>query len=147
MLFEVIGQPQGKQRARVTIRGGFAKAYTPEKTASYENLIMLSFVTALHGNKTPFWECPLEIKIKAFYAIPKSFSKKKQQAAIDSQIRPTTKPDIDNVVKCVCDALNARFAQPTTAGCFARETPTIQITFSFAGETAQATQIRRISAF
>ncbi len=106
MLFEVIGQPQGKQRARVTIRGGFAKAYTPEKTASYENLIMLSFVTALHGNKTPFWECPLEIKIKAFYAIPKSFSKKKQQAAIDSQIRPTTKPDIDNVVKCVCDALN-----------------------------------------
>lgn len=106
MLFEVIGQPQGKQRARVTIRGGFAKAYTPEKTASYENLIMLSFVTALHGNKTPFWECPLEIKIKAFYAIPKSFSKKKQQAALDSQIRPTTKPDIDNVVKCVCDALN-----------------------------------------
>lgn len=106
MLFEVIGQPQGKQRARVTIRGGFAKAYTPEKTASYENLIMLSFVTALHGNKTPFWECPLEIKIKAFYAIPKSFSKKKQQAAVDSQIRPTTKPDIDNVVKCVCDALN-----------------------------------------
>ena len=106
MLFEVIGQPQGKQRARVTIRGGFAKAYTPEKTASYENLIMLSFVTALHGNKTPFWECPLEIKIKAFYAIPKSFSKKQQQAAIDSQIRPTTKPDIDNVVKCVCDALN-----------------------------------------
>ena len=67
---------------------------------------MLSFVTALHGNKTPFWECPLEIKIKTFYAIPKSFSKKKQQAALDSQIRPTTKPDIDNVVKCVCDALN-----------------------------------------
>ena len=97
MFFEVLGQPQGKQRARVTIRGGFAKAYTPEKTASYENLIMLSFVTALRGKQTPFWECPLEITIKAFYAIPK---------ALNCALRPTKKPDIDNVVKCVCDALN-----------------------------------------
>lgn len=106
MYFEVLGQPQGKQRARVTIRGGFAKAYTPEKTASYENLIMLSFVTALRGGQTPFWERPLEMNIKAVYAIPKSFSKKKAAEATGHVLRPTTKPDIDNVVKCVCDALN-----------------------------------------
>lgn len=36
MRIEVYGQPQGKQRARVCMRGGFAKAYTPETTASYE---------------------------------------------------------------------------------------------------------------
>ena len=44
MRIEVYGQPQGKQRARVCMRGGFAKAYTPETTASYENLINLSYI-------------------------------------------------------------------------------------------------------
>lgn len=61
---------------------------------------------ALHGKETPFWDIPVRVKITAFYAIPKSFSKKKTEEAESGKIRPLTKPDIDNVVKIVCDALN-----------------------------------------
>ena len=77
MRIEVYGQPQGKQRAKVCMRGGFARAYTPEKTASYEDLINLTYIQALNGKNSPFWEIPVRIKITAFYSIPKSFSKKK----------------------------------------------------------------------
>lgn len=106
MRIEVFGQPQGKQRAKVSMRGGFARAYTPEKTASYENLINLSYIKALDGRQTPYWEKPVRIKITACYGIPKSFSKKRVTEALKGVIRPQTKPDIDNVVKVVCDALN-----------------------------------------
>ncbi|MCM1233842.1 MAG: RusA family crossover junction endodeoxyribonuclease [Ruminococcus flavefaciens] len=106
MRIEVYGQPQGKQRARVCMRGNYARAYTPEKTASYENLINLSYIQALKGAPSPFWDKPIKITIQAIYQIPKSFSRKRTAAALDGQIRPQVKPDIDNVVKVVCDALN-----------------------------------------
>ena len=107
MRFEVLGKPQGKQRAKVSMIGGFARAYTPEETVSYENRIILSFRQALNGAKTPYWEKPVKVRIIAHHAIPKSFSKKKQAEALNGKIRPQTKPDIDNVVKVVCDALNS----------------------------------------
>lgn len=49
---------------------------------------------------------PLEVKILAFYEVPKSYSKKKKQEMLDGQLYPTKKPDIDNIAKCVLDALN-----------------------------------------
>lgn len=107
MKFAVLGQPQGKQRVKVTMRGGFATAYTPDKTVSYENLICLSFKAESAGAKTPFWDKPISMSIKAYYRIPKAFSKKKHNEALRGALRPQTKPDIDNVVKVVCDALNS----------------------------------------
>lgn len=106
MRIEVYGQPQGKQRARVCVRGNYARAYTPEKTASYENLINLSYIQALNGSLSPYWDKPVRIGIQAIYQIPKSFSKKRTAAALDGLLCPQVKPDIDNVVKVVCDALN-----------------------------------------
>lgn len=48
----------------------------------------------------------LKMAITAFYPIPTSWSKKKRTAAIGGAIRPTVKPDADNVLKVICDALN-----------------------------------------
>lgn len=94
------GQPQGKGRAKVSTRGGFARAYTPEKTAAYENLIKLAY------GSNPKLEGSIAVTILAYYIIPKSFNKSKQDLAISGKIRPTTKPDADNIAKVVCDALN-----------------------------------------
>ncbi len=44
--------------------------------------------------------------VNVYRPIPKSFSKKKTAAAEAGQIRPTTKPDADNYVKGIKDALN-----------------------------------------
>ena len=48
----------------------------------------------------------LELFVKAYYKIPKSASKEKKAAMLSEQIRPTKKPDGDNILKVVADALN-----------------------------------------
>ena len=37
--FSIPGKPFGKQRPRVVHRGSYSKAYTPEETVNYENLV------------------------------------------------------------------------------------------------------------
>ena len=96
----VPGQPQGKGRARVCLRGGYARAYTPDNTVAYENLIKLAY------GERGISVMPVELAVTAYYCIPKYFSKKKRNEALSGHVRPQTKPDIDNVVKVVCDALN-----------------------------------------
>ena len=46
------------------------------------------------------------MRILAYYGIPKSESKKKKALMRQNEIRPTKRPDADNVVKLVADALN-----------------------------------------
>lgn len=46
------------------------------------------------------------MKIQAQYPIPQSLSKRKKREAIAGLIMPTTKPDGDNILKVVMDALN-----------------------------------------
>lgn len=105
--FEVMGKPQGKARART----GKGFAYTPEKTVLYENLIKTEYQRqcGLHRFSTiPNSELkqPLKMHITAIFGIPKSFTKGKRLAAEHNEIRPTVKPDGDNIAKVICDALN-----------------------------------------
>lgn len=104
--FTVPGQPVGKGRARVSTHGGFARAYTPEKTAVYENLVKLSYMQEVADKPLKKLAGAIQIKILAYYAIPKSFSKKKRDAAMRGDVTPLIKPDLDNVIKSVCDGLN-----------------------------------------
>lgn len=98
------GVPVGKGRPKFSTHGGFPKAYTPAKTANYENLVKLAFQ---HSNEKPFEkDAQLRAEIKAFFPIPKSTSKKKRAEMLDGQIRPTKKPDADNIAKSILDALN-----------------------------------------
>ena len=49
--FEIIGKSQGKGRPRFSIRDGFVKTYTPEKTASYENFVKVCYLNKYKGQK------------------------------------------------------------------------------------------------
>lgn len=105
MKFIINGRPQGKARAR-TVRNkytGKVHSYTPENTGDYEDLIRWSYKQAggeYYGDRL------IAVTINAFYPIPKSYSKKKKMACISREIRPTTKPDLDNLIKAILDALN-----------------------------------------
>lgn len=103
--FTVPGEPRGKGRPRFSRQGNFVRTYTPEATASYENLIKLEYERQCGGM---FYEkgVPLDVRITAYYGIPASASKKKRQLMLDHKIRPTKKPDVDNLVKCFMDAGN-----------------------------------------
>lgn len=100
LAFEVPGEPVGKGRPRFTRQG---RAYTPAKTAKYENLVSLAFLQA-YPNHVAF-EGAIEMSMFAFFSVPKSWSKKKQELAYAQEIYPTKKPDTDNIAK-MKDALN-----------------------------------------
>lgn len=93
------GDPVAKARPRVGKFGTF----TPQKTKNYETLVKELYF-AKHGQT--LLEGELKIDLKAYFSIPKSTSKKKRTEMQGGRIRPTKKPDIDNIIKSVTDALN-----------------------------------------
>lgn len=102
--FFVPGKPQGKGRPRAVTRGKFVKMYTPEKTVNYESTVALAASQAMAGR--PPIEGPVSVSMFIALPIPASWSKRKQAQALDGQLLPITKPDVDNVVKAVFDAIN-----------------------------------------
>lgn len=102
--FTVPGQVVGKGRPRVTTIGGFARLYTPAKTASYEGLVAHAAHEAMHGMEP--LQGPVRIHLAIRCAVPASWSQKKQRQALAGEILPTVKPDADNIIKAVCDGCN-----------------------------------------
>lgn len=95
------GEPVAKGRPRITRNG---HAYTPEKTTNYENLVRLAFMQQC--GKTNPYEGEITAVIDAYMQIPKSASKKRQEAMRCHETRPTKRPDGDNIAKAVLDSLN-----------------------------------------
>ncbi len=106
--FQVPGKPQGKARAR-TVYNPHLKhsvSYTPENDLLYENLIKAMYMQAAGGIRFEKGT-PVTLRIVARFEPPKSASKKRQQQMLAGEIPPLKKPDIDNIVKVVADALNS----------------------------------------
>ena len=102
--FCIHGDPQGKGRPRFSTVCGHVHTRTPDETVLYENLVKTEYRQQV-GVKFPD-DAMLDVRIFAYYPIPKSASKRKRQAMLDKKIRPTKKPDADNVCKVICDSLN-----------------------------------------
>lgn len=98
--FEVDGAPVGKSRPRVTRNG----SYTPKRTREYEKAVRCAASDAMHGH-APFQEA-VAVQVSAVVPIPKSWTKKRRHDALDGDIQPKTKPDVDNYAKAAVDACN-----------------------------------------
>lgn len=102
--FTINGSPVGKARHRsMVLPNGMIHNYNTKKNTDYENLVRWEYKR----------QCPniyftgeLEVIINAYFDIPKSWSKKKKQQAVDGIIRHQAKPDCDNISKIVLDSLN-----------------------------------------
>jgi Holliday junction resolvase RusA-like endonuclease len=101
LVIELLGEPKGKGRPRFARRTGHA--YTPQETASYEACLRHEAALAMAG-RAPL-EGPLLVQVAAHFEIPASWSAKKRAAALAGEIRPTKRPDWENVAKML-DALN-----------------------------------------
>lgn len=111
------GAPRGKGRPRhriITPRPGtaswskgkrkpFTISYTDDDTEAYEKALALVGKIAM-GRLAPL-EGPLEVTVTAIMPIPNSWPRKKRDAALVGTIRPTGKPDRDNIDKIVGDGL------------------------------------------
>lgn len=103
--FIILGEPNGKGRAKFDTRGPYVRAVTPKKTANYEALVKMEYQAQCDGFMFSR-DAALGMLVTAYKPIPKSTSKKKRVLMLGDIIRPTKKPDWDNVGKIVCDALN-----------------------------------------
>ena len=127
--FTIPGDPKGKGRPRVTKAG---ITYTPKETVYYENLV-----------RTCFWsQCPdaqplqdaVRADIDVYMSIPQSASNRRKQLMSDGVIRPTKKPDLDNIVKIILDSLNkiAYHDDSAVTDCMVRkwysEQPRVEVT-------------------
>ena len=99
MRFEVAGEVIGKGRPRFTRQG---RTYTPKKTLDYEKTIKRAYTSKY----SYLSKKSLRIKICAYLEVAKSHSKVKKQKMLDNELQCTKKPDVDNIVKVVLDALN-----------------------------------------
>ena len=103
------GIPIAKERARSGIIGYGARKgdkcfYTPPKTYNYENLIKILSFQEMKGRK-PFDEA-VYVEMKVYLPIPESWSAKIKKKALDGEMMPSKKPDLDNYIKSVLDGMN-----------------------------------------
>lgn len=100
--FTIEGPPVGKARPRVTR----TVTYTPAKTARYEDLVRYTAINSFKGmfDKNE----PVDVKIMAYFEVPKSYSKKRKALCLTNKELPIKKPDIDNVSKIIMDGMNPK---------------------------------------
>lgn len=106
MTFFVDGQPQGKARARTFYdeKSHRMRSVTPESTRAYEEAIRQAF--ASQRGACELKAASYSVDILAAYKVPGSWSKAKKDAALRGEVPATVKPDADNIIKVVLDALN-----------------------------------------
>ena len=102
--FVLHAKPVPKGRPRFSTRGGYAKVYTPPETVQYELLVSEQARQAMQGRE------PHSTAIKVHLVVglvpPTAWSKKRKVDAINGVVKPTSKPDTDNYLKTVMDAMN-----------------------------------------
>ena len=103
LIFEILGEPVAKARPRVVTGNGYTRAYTPAKTANYEALVKLAYTNRYKDEKL---SGPISMTIHTYFQIPKSASKKKKTEWLLGRRPVIKKPDSDNLVKAIADALN-----------------------------------------
>ncbi|MGM0748757.1 MAG: RusA family crossover junction endodeoxyribonuclease [Bacillota bacterium] len=103
--FVVYGEPVAQGRPRGLVQNGKVRMRDPVKSKNFKQYVAL--VAAQYRPKKVI-SGPVAMDVRVFRPMPKavSNSKKKKESAEKGLLRPTTKPDVDNYVKGVKDALN-----------------------------------------
>lgn len=102
--FRIMGKVKAKQSVKFGANG---VKYTPSDMVNYANWVKTCFYKEYPGHLPSELDgYNLTVQIYAYMSYPKSFSKEKRKLAEEWKIRPTVKPDWDNISKNICDALN-----------------------------------------
>ena len=99
--FVVDGEVRPKDRPRFTKTG---RIFTPKRTVEYENKVKGAYLRE-YPSGMAFPDEAVEMVLNIYVEVPKSYSKKKRDHMICFEY-PKKKPDIDNQIKAIADALN-----------------------------------------
>ena len=106
MLIEIPGDPQSDSRPRAAKLGNFIKIYDSKAAEKKLTKTLIMCQTDQADSKEISEAKSFGVYFYFYFEPPKSWSKKKQHAAIHGDIPHTCKPDIDNLVKFYLDCMN-----------------------------------------
>lgn len=103
----VMGEPVPQGRPKFSQVCGHVTARDPQKSRDYKAMVRSEAQRIYEADKAfrPI-EGPCKLSLFVGRSVPKSWSKKKQAEAIKGNVLPTSKPDLDNYVKGILDAIN-----------------------------------------
>ena len=80
------------------------KVYTTPQDREFEALIRATYVSVdgLYFDENKY----LRLEAELYFAIPKSYTKKRKLLCAENVERPAKKPDADNCLKSIADSLN-----------------------------------------
>lgn len=108
VMVTVLGEAVPKGRPRAYRAGPSIRMFTPATTTNYEAHVRHAWNTSARNDARISWPATgaVELDVAFYRAPPKSMSKTRRAAALAGDVMPTTKPDLDNLVKSIKDALN-----------------------------------------
>lgn len=96
------GEPVAQGRVRFSTQHGHVRAYDPPKSRAYK-LYVCNYVKRQKPTMLTGAICMLAVFYKS---VPKSWPKKKRAEALAMELMPMERPDADNYLKALKDALN-----------------------------------------
>jgi Holliday junction resolvase RusA-like endonuclease len=100
--FSVPGNPVPQPRARVSTRGGFARAYTPSDHPIHAYRAAIA-AAAIEAGATPTDSAPITLIVDLVWTRPKSHFRK---TGLKPDAPRLPRPDCSNCLKGIEDALN-----------------------------------------
>lgn len=97
----IYGKPIAKKRPRFYRRGNHVGTYNDQQTE--EGRFILDVKSQING--CGIINGPIKLVATFFMPIPKSTSKKKKAEMLRGEIKHVKRPDVDNMLKFVCDCL------------------------------------------
>lgn len=102
--FEIPGDVQAQQRPKFSRMGKGVKAIDPIESRNYKSFVRL--VASQHAPAALITD-PIKLTVDVYRKIPKDKQTGPKMKLIqEGKLRPTTKPDIDNLVKGIKDGLS-----------------------------------------
>ncbi|WP_342573730.1 RusA family crossover junction endodeoxyribonuclease [Solibacillus sp. FSL K6-1781] len=99
--FTIPGATQAQERPKFSRAGKGVKAVDPPKSRAYKEVVKL---VAWQNKPQMLILEPLRLEVDVYLMPPKKYHTKPKLALIASgELRPTTKPDLDNLVKGIKD--------------------------------------------
>lgn len=97
-------EPQPQSRPRFTARGRYVHAYENKKITMYKRMVAATYQSYFGAVKPT--EKAIAVDVVFYRPVQKSISKIERQRRLTGESLPAIKPDIDNYVKAILDALN-----------------------------------------
>lgn len=98
------GEPVAQGRPRFSTKDGIFRTIDPKESREFKQVIQKMAREKMIGE--PQMEGPLCLYLKVYRVPAKSWAKGKRRSAIENHEGIQSKPDLDNYIKLVLDAIN-----------------------------------------